>query len=96
VRATHWLNHVEFERESPVWKHWAEAFARDHTFIRYDDRGSGLSDWDVPIIDFEASYATWRPSSTRSGLERFPLIGSSKGGPIAVAYAARHPSASRA
>jgi pimeloyl-ACP methyl ester carboxylesterase/DNA-binding SARP family transcriptional activator len=91
VRATHWLNHVEFERESPVWQHWAEAFARDHTFIRYDDRGTGLSDWDVPIIDFEGFVRDLEAVVDALGLERFPLIGSSKGGPIAVAYAARHP-----
>jgi pimeloyl-ACP methyl ester carboxylesterase len=91
VRATHWLNHVEFERESPVWHHWTEAFARDHTFIRYDDRGTGLSDWDVPTIDFEGFVRDLEAVVDALGLKRFPLIGSSKGGPIAVAYAARHP-----
>jgi pimeloyl-ACP methyl ester carboxylesterase/DNA-binding SARP family transcriptional activator len=91
VRATHWLNHVEFERESPVWHHWTEAFARDHTFIRYDDRGTGLSDWDVPVIDFDGFVRDLEAVVDALGLKRFPLIGSSKGGPIAVAYAARHP-----
>jgi pimeloyl-ACP methyl ester carboxylesterase len=91
VRATHWLNHVEFERESPVWKHWTEAFAGDHTFIRYDDRGGGLSDWDVPTIDFEGFVQDLEAVVDALGLKRFPLIGSSKGGPIAIAYAARHP-----
>jgi len=91
VRATHWLNHVEFERESPVWQHWTEAFACDHTFIRYDDRGSGLSDWDVPTLDFESFVQDLEAVVDALGLKRFPLIGSSKGGPIAVAYAARHP-----
>jgi pimeloyl-ACP methyl ester carboxylesterase/DNA-binding SARP family transcriptional activator len=91
VRATHWLNHVEFERESPVWRHWTEAFASDHTFIRYDDRGSGLSDWDVPKLDFEGFVKDLEAVVDALGLDRFPLIGSSKGGPIAIAYAARHP-----
>jgi len=91
VRTTHWLNHVEFERESPVWRHWTEAFASDHTFIRYDDRGGGLSDWNVETIDFEGFVRDLEAVVDALALERFALLGSSKGGPMAIAYAARHP-----
>ena len=73
VRAAHWLNHVEFERESPVWQHWTEAFAADHTFIRYDDRGGGLSDWDVPTLDFEGFVQDLEAVVDALELERFPL-----------------------
>jgi pimeloyl-ACP methyl ester carboxylesterase len=87
----HWLGHLEFERHSPVWRHWTAEFSREHTFIRYDERGNGLSDWDVADLSFEGFVRDLEAVADALGLERFPLIGSSKGGPIAIAYAARHP-----
>ncbi len=47
VKAANWLNHLDFEWESPIWKHWIAQLARYHRLIRYDERGNGLSDWDV-------------------------------------------------
>lgn len=91
VRAAHWLGHLEFERHSPVWRHWTAEFSREHTFIRYDERGSGLSDWDVAEMSHEGFVRDLEAVVDALGLERFPLIGSSKGGPTAIAYAARHP-----
>src|SRR5262249_44890223 len=46
VWAAHWLSHLSFGWESPVWRHWTEEFASDCSFIHYDERGNGLSDWD--------------------------------------------------
>jgi pimeloyl-ACP methyl ester carboxylesterase/DNA-binding SARP family transcriptional activator len=91
VRASHWLGHLEFERQSPVWRHWTAEFSRQHTFIRHDDRGSGLSDWNPPELSFEAFVRDLEAVADAMGLERFPLIGSSKGGATAIAYAVRHP-----
>jgi pimeloyl-ACP methyl ester carboxylesterase/DNA-binding SARP family transcriptional activator len=91
VRAAHWLGHLEFERHSPVWRHWTAEFSREHTFIRYDERGSGLSDWDVAEMSLEGFVRDLEAVVDALGLGRFPLIGSSKGGPTAIAYAARHP-----
>ena len=55
VRAATWLTHLEFDWESPLWRHWLEDLAQGHTVIRYDERGCGLSDWDVTEISFDAS-----------------------------------------
>jgi TolB-like protein/DNA-binding winged helix-turn-helix (wHTH) protein/pimeloyl-ACP methyl ester carboxylesterase len=91
VWAAHWLSHLAFTWEGPVWRHWLEEFAKDHDFIRYDERGYGLSDWndsefsvDTFVRDLEAVVDALR-------LDRFALIGSGRGGPTAIAYAARHP-----
>jgi pimeloyl-ACP methyl ester carboxylesterase len=51
VKAANWL---EFDWSSPIWRHLLAEFARDHTFICYDERGNGLSDWDVADLSFEA------------------------------------------
>jgi pimeloyl-ACP methyl ester carboxylesterase len=62
-----------------------------HQLIRYDERGCGLSDRDVPGHTFEAWISDLETVVDAVGLERFPLLGISQGGPVAIAYAARHP-----
>jgi pimeloyl-ACP methyl ester carboxylesterase len=47
VKAANWMNHLEKDWESPIWHHLLEGLARNHTLVRYDARGNGLSDWDV-------------------------------------------------
>jgi pimeloyl-ACP methyl ester carboxylesterase/DNA-binding CsgD family transcriptional regulator len=91
VRATHWLSHVEFDARSPVWVHWLRELSRDHTYIRYDQRGCGLSDWSPPEISLEAWVSDLEAVVDFLGLKRFPLLGMSQGGAVAIAYAARHP-----
>ena len=91
VWAAHWLSHLSFGWESPVWRHWTEEFAKDRRFIHYDERGSGLSDWDDPEFSIDAFVRDLEAVVDTLGLDRFALIGSSKGGPTAIAYAARHP-----
>jgi pimeloyl-ACP methyl ester carboxylesterase len=91
VRTAHWLSHVEHDGRSPVWAHWLEALSRDHTFIRYDQRGCGLSDPSPPSMTFEAWVSDLEAVVEANGLTRFPLLGMSQGGAIAIAYAARHP-----
>jgi pimeloyl-ACP methyl ester carboxylesterase len=54
IKAANWLSHLEYDWRSPVWRHMLAEFARDHAFIRYDERGNGLSDWNVPDLSFEA------------------------------------------
>ena len=91
VKAANWLSHLEFDLATPIWRHWIDAFARRHTFVRYDTRGSGLSDRNPREISFEAWVADLEAVVDAAGLERFPLIGISQGGAIATAYAVRHP-----
>ncbi len=91
VKAANWLNHLEHEWESPVWKHWIHAISHHHTFIRYDERGCGLSDWHVPDQSVEAWVRDLETVVDALGLERFDLLGISQGGAVAVCYATRHP-----
>lgn len=91
VWAAHWLSHLSHSWESPIWRHWTEEFARDRAFIHYDERGNGLSDWENPEFSVDAFVRDLEAVVDSLGLERFDLIGSSKGGATAIAYAARHP-----
>lgn len=91
VKAANWLSHLEFDWRSPIWRHWIEELSRDHTYIRYDERGCGLSDWDIPAFEFEAWVRDLEAVADALGLETFPLLGISQGGPVAMTYAARHP-----
>ena len=47
VRTSTWLTHLEFDWQSPVWRHWLDGLGASHTMVRYDERGCGLSDRDV-------------------------------------------------
>ena len=91
VKAANWLNHLEFDWQSPIWRHHLEEFTRDHLFVRYDERGNGLSDWNVAEFSFEAFVDDLEAVVDALGLTRFPILGISQGGPVAIAYAARHP-----
>lgn len=91
VRAANWMTHLGYDVESPVWRHWVRDMSLQHKFIRYDERGCGLSDWDASEFTFEDWVADLESVVEALGLERFPLLGVSQGGAVAVAYAARHP-----
>jgi len=91
VWAAHWLSHLAFSWESSIWRHWTEEFAKDHSFVHYDERGNGLSDWDNPTFSVDAFVRDLEAVVDALGFDRFALIGSSKGGATAMAYAARHP-----
>ncbi len=91
VRAAHWLTHLQFDLDNPVWRHWAREFSKNHQYIRYDERGCGLSDWDVGDFSFEAWVRDLETVVDSLGLEKFDLLGVSQGGAVSVAYAVRHP-----
>ena len=91
VKVGNWMTHVELDWESSVWRHWLRELSRDHTFLRYDARGCGLSDREVPELSLEAWVRDLETVADAAGIERFPLLGLSQGGAIAIAYAARHP-----
>jgi pimeloyl-ACP methyl ester carboxylesterase/DNA-binding SARP family transcriptional activator len=91
VKAANWLSHLELDWDSPAWSPLFQELARDHTFIRYDERGNGLSEWEVDDLTFEAFVRDLETVVEASGVERFPLLGISQGGAVAIAYAARFP-----
>jgi pimeloyl-ACP methyl ester carboxylesterase/DNA-binding winged helix-turn-helix (wHTH) protein len=91
VKAANWLSHLDYDWESPVWRHWLQELSRRHRLVRYDERGCGLSDWDVDQLSIDTKVADLEAVVDAGGLERFALLGVSGGGPASVAYAARHP-----
>ena len=91
VKAANWLNHLEYDWESPVWKPLLHALATDHRLVRYDERGTGLSDWDPQEISVDSFVRDLESVVDSLGLDRFPLLGMCQGGATAVTYAARHP-----
>jgi pimeloyl-ACP methyl ester carboxylesterase/DNA-binding winged helix-turn-helix (wHTH) protein len=91
VKTANWLNHLEYDWHSPVWSPMLHELARDHRLVRYDERGNGLSDWDVKDISFEAFINDLETVVDAVGLKKFPLLGISGGCAISIAYAVRHP-----
>ena len=91
VKTANWLNHLEFEWESPIWRHWIEELSRDHKLVRYDERGNGLSDWKVADLSFEAFVQDLETVVDAAGVDRFDLLGISQGCAVSIAYAVRHP-----
>ncbi len=91
VKAANWLSHLEYDWQSPIWRHLLNEFARDHIFIRYDERGNGLSDWNVADLSFNAWVEDLESVVNAAKVDRFPLLGISQGGAVAIAYAVRHP-----
>jgi pimeloyl-ACP methyl ester carboxylesterase/DNA-binding CsgD family transcriptional regulator len=92
VKVANWLSHLEYDWDSPCWRHWMQFFAENFRFIRYDERGCGMTDWDVEdlsparwIQDLESVVAKARPQ------EPFILLGISQGTAAAVQFAALYP-----
>ena len=88
------MTHIEFDFESPIWRHLYQELSRDHAFYRYDARGNGLSDRDVPE-SFESYVDDLEAVVEAAGIDRFALLGISQGCAVSIAYAVRHPSACR-
>jgi class 3 adenylate cyclase/pimeloyl-ACP methyl ester carboxylesterase len=91
VKSANWMNHLEYDWESPVWRHVLRGLSSDHTLIRYDARGNGMSDWDVDELSLDAWVGDLETVVDAARVERFPLIGISQGCAVAVSYAVRHP-----
>ena len=91
VKASNWLTHLDLEWGSPIWRHWWSALSLHHRVLRYDERGNGMSQRDVHDVSFDTWVNDLETVVDAAGLDRFPLLGISRGGPIAIAYAVKHP-----
>jgi pimeloyl-ACP methyl ester carboxylesterase/DNA-binding CsgD family transcriptional regulator len=91
VKAANYLTHLEHDWQGPVWRHWLDELGRDHTLVRYDERGCGLSDRDVAGFSMAGWVADLESVVDALGLDRFALLGLSQGVPVCVAYAVAHP-----
>ena len=90
VKAANWLNHLEADLGSPLWKHWITALTSIRSVWRYDERGNGLSDWNA-LLNFDAFVDDLESVVDAAGLDRFDLLGISQGAAVAIAYSVRHP-----
>jgi class 3 adenylate cyclase/pimeloyl-ACP methyl ester carboxylesterase len=91
VKTGNWMTHLEFDFESPIWRHLYRELSRDHTLIRYDARGNGLSDREVPDVSFDHFVDDLETVVDAAGIDRFTLLGVSQGCAVSVGYAVRHP-----
>ncbi len=91
VKAANWLSHLEMDWDAPIWSPLFRELAHDHRFIRYDERGNGLSDWDVDDLSFDAFVTDLETVVDTLGLESFALLGISQGAAVSIEYAVRHP-----
>ena len=92
VKAANWVTHLEYDWESPVWRHWIEFLSGHFSLVRYDERGCGLSQRDVPDV----SDTHWLPDledvvDAAQPAEPFVLLGISQGACPALAFAAAYP-----
>ena len=91
VVASCWLSHLQHDWQSPVWRHFLDDLGALATVIRYDERGFGMSDWDVGDFSIEARRSDLESVVAAAGLDRFALLGMSGGSGPALAYAIDHP-----
>jgi pimeloyl-ACP methyl ester carboxylesterase/DNA-binding CsgD family transcriptional regulator len=91
VVASCWLSHLQHDWQSPVWRHFLDELGAIATVIRYDERGFGLSDWDVTDFSIEGRQADLESVVASVGLDRFALLGMSGGSAVAMAYASARP-----
>lgn len=91
VRPSHWLTHLEYDLESPVWRHVVLGLAQRRRLIRFDARGNGMSQREVGEISFERWVSDLERVVDALALPPFVLFGISQSAAVAVAYAVRHP-----
>ena len=91
VKAANWMSHLDEDRDSPLWRHWLQLLSDGRQLTRFDGRGYGLSEREPPTLSFDAMLADMEAVVNAARLERFALLGFCHGGPLAIAYAVRHP-----
>jgi len=91
LKAANWLSHLEHDWDAPVWSPLFRQLALNHHLIRYDERGNGLSDWDVSDISFESFVTDLETVADASKLDKFALLGISQGAAVSIEYSIRHP-----
>lgn len=91
ITATPPWSHVQFEYNIPAVRAWSEALGQHARVIRYDSRGTGLSDRDAFDLSLESQLRDLEAVVDHHDLDRFVIWGSIGGSPAAIAYAESHP-----
>jgi pimeloyl-ACP methyl ester carboxylesterase/DNA-binding CsgD family transcriptional regulator len=91
VRAPHWFTHLEHDWNNPAMMPWSAGLSRRYSLLRFDQRGTGLSDRDAPLPSWESHVTDLECVVDAAQFDRFALLGLSQGAAFAIAYAAGHP-----
>ncbi|HEY8558981.1 MAG TPA: alpha/beta fold hydrolase [Pyrinomonadaceae bacterium] len=92
IKAANWMTHLEYDWESPVWRHWMRFFSESFRFVRHDERGCGMTDWQVGDLSFERWVEDLETVVEAAAPDApFALLGISQGAAVCIAYAARYP-----
>lgn len=91
IKAPNWVTHLEFDWRHPGLAHQIASIASKYRFVRFDQRGNGLSDWDAPNLTFDDFVADLACIFDAAKIDRAPIIGISQGCAIGVAFAVKYP-----
>ncbi len=91
MRSIHFLAHLEHDLKSPVMASWLEELGARHRLIRFDQRGTGLSQAEVEDLSLDRFVEDMLAVADAAGLDRFPVFGVSQGVPVTLRFAARYP-----
>ena len=91
LKAANWLSHLEYDWDSPVWRHWTEFLSSHFRYVRYDERGCGLTDWQVGDLSFDRWVEDLEAVANAAQAAPSVLLGISQGAATGIAYAVKHP-----
>lgn len=92
VKAANWLSHLEYDLESPIWQHWMRFLGGHFRFIRYDERGCGMTGGDPHGLTLAHWLSDLEAVVDAAGIDGpFALMGISQGTAACLAYAVKHP-----
>jgi len=86
-----WISHLHYDWDDPILGHLLDALGRIATVVRFDERGYGLSDWEVEDLSLEARLADLESVAAAAGFDRYALIAMGQAGQVAISHAAQHP-----
>jgi pimeloyl-ACP methyl ester carboxylesterase len=96
VLVSGFVSHLDYDWEHPSSRRLLERLGSFARLIRFDKRGTGLSDRTIGLPDFETRMDDVRAVMDAVGSERAALFGYSEGGPLAILFAATYPERVRA
>jgi pimeloyl-ACP methyl ester carboxylesterase/DNA-binding CsgD family transcriptional regulator len=92
VKAATWLTHLQYDLKSPIWAHWVAFLSERFRYIRYDERGCGMSDREIPQLQSTHWVNDLEAVVDAAHIDRpFALLGISQGAATAIRYAVKYP-----
>ncbi len=91
LRIGHWLSHLEMDAGGLIWGPLIARLSQDRRLVRYDLRGTGLSDRDAPLTGIEDFTDDLLAVADAAGLDCFDLFAASQAVPVAIRFAAQNP-----